>query len=221
MSANLTFDEHIRIITAKARQYTGIILRTFKSRKTEVMLPLLKSLVRSQVEYACPIWSPTDSANINKIEEIQRKFTSKFQRFRTYDQELGMTICNVPYEERLKALKLHSLQRRRERYLIIYMYKIKIGLLPNPGFEPEYRRCHKFTYKPRYDRKNGRFSFFCVGPRLYNSLPPELRELDDIPDENKTLLETFKDKLDRCLQTIPDNPGTQRNSLLNLDTRPW
>ena len=138
MSANLTFDEHIRVITAKARQYMGIILRTFKSRKTEVMLPLLKSLVRSQVEYACPIWSPTDSASIKKIEEIQRKFTSKFQRFRTYDEELGMTICNVTYEERLKALKLHSLQRRRERYLIMYMYKIKIGLVPNPGFEPDY-----------------------------------------------------------------------------------
>ena len=221
MSANLTFDEHIRVITAKARQYMGIILRTFKSRKTEVMLPLLKSLVRSQVEYACPIWSPTDSANIKKIEEIQRKFTSKFQRFRTYDEELGMTICNVTYEERLKALKLHSLQRRRERYLIMYMYKIKIGLVPNPGFEPDYRRCHKFTYKPRNDRKNGRFSFFCVGPRLYNSLPPELRELDDIPDENKTLVDTFKDKLDQYLQTIPDNPGTQSNSLLNLETRPW
>ena len=118
MSANLTFDEHIRMITTKARQYSGIILRSFKSRKTEVMLPLLKSLIRSQVEYACPIWSPTDSANINKLEDIQRKFTSKFQRFREYDEELGMTICKTSYAERLKALKLHSLQRRRERYII-------------------------------------------------------------------------------------------------------
>ena len=103
----------------------------------------------------------------------------------------------------------------------MYMYKIKIGLVPNPGFEPEYRRCHKFTYKPRNDRKNGRLSFFCVGPRLYNSLPPELRELDDVAEPNKTLVETFKGKLDQYLQTIPDNPGTQSNSLLNLETRPW
>ena len=50
-----------------------------------------------------------------------------------------MTLCNVSHPERLKALKLYSLQRRRERYIIIYMFKIKIGLVPNPDFEPEYR----------------------------------------------------------------------------------
>ena len=181
MSANLSFDEHIRIITAKARQVSGMILRSFKSRKTSVLLPLLKSLVRSKVEYACPIWNPTDSTNINRLENIQRQFTSKFQRFREYDTELDMTICNVSYGERLKQLKLYSLQRRRERYVIIYMHKIKLGLVPNPCFEFTYNRTNKFEFKPRTDRKNGRYSFFVMGPRLYNSLPAKLRELDDNP----------------------------------------
>ena len=194
-------------------------MRSFKSRKTEVMLPLLKSLIRSQVEYACPIWSPTDSASINRLEDIQRKFTSKFQRFREYDEDLGFTICKTSYEDRLKALKLHSLQRRRERYIIIYMFKIKIGLVPNPGFQPDYRRCQKFTWKPRNDRKNGRYTIFCVGPRLFNSLPPELRELDDTVDPEKSHVDAFKEELDKYLATIPDNPGTQANSLLNIETR--
>ena len=141
MSANLTFDEHIRVITAKARRVMGMVMRSFQSRKTEVMLPLLKNLIQCQVEYACPLWSPTYSANINKLENIQRHFTSKFQRFREYDEQLGMTICTVPYPERLKALKIYSLQRRRERYIIMYMFKIKLGLVPNPGFEPDYREC--------------------------------------------------------------------------------
>ena len=97
MSANLTFDEHIRQITSKARQIMGIVLRSFRSRKTEVMLPLLKSLIRCKVEYACPIWSPTDSDNIHLLEGIQRTFTSKFQRFRTYDEELGIHLqCTIP-----------------------------------------------------------------------------------------------------------------------------
>ena len=78
MSANLTFDEHINIITSKARQVIGMVLRSFKSRTTAVLLPILKGLIRSQVEYACPIWSPRDSGNINKLENIQRQFTSKF-----------------------------------------------------------------------------------------------------------------------------------------------
>ena len=134
------------------------------------MLPLLKSLVRSQVEYASPIWSPTKQNLINTLEKIQEDFTSKFQRFRDYDPELGMTICNTSYPERLRILKLDSLQRRRERYSIIYMEKIKLGLVPNPGIEFEYRRTDKFTFKPRFDRKNGRYNFYCVAPRLCNSI---------------------------------------------------
>ena len=216
MSANLTFHEHIQIITAKARQVMGMVLRSFKSRKTEIMLPLLKSLIRSQVEYACPIWSPADSANINLLENVQRKFTSKFQRFRTYDEELGMTVSNTSYPQRLNELKIYSLQRRRDRYTIIYMHKIKIGLVPNPGFDSEYRRCQKFTFKPRYDRKNGRFTFFCIGPKLYNSIPAELRELEDDIQPDASNVDSFKRKLDAYLQTLPDNPGTQANSLLNI-----
>ena len=38
---------------------------------------------------------------------------------------------DLSYNERLKALKLHSLQRRRERYCIIYVWKVLEGLVPN------------------------------------------------------------------------------------------
>ena len=37
----------------------------------------------------------------------------------------------MPYHERLKSLELYSLQRRRERYCIIYFWKIIEGLAPN------------------------------------------------------------------------------------------
>ena len=37
----------------------------------------------------------------------------------------------MPYHERLKCLGLYSLQRRRKRYCIIYIWKIIEGLAPN------------------------------------------------------------------------------------------
>ena len=37
----------------------------------------------------------------------------------------------MPYHERLKSLGLYCLQRRRERYCIIYIWKIIEGLAPN------------------------------------------------------------------------------------------
>ena len=40
-------------------------------------------------------------------------------------------MCFISYSKRLDVLKLYSLQRRRERYDIIYMWKIIEGLVPN------------------------------------------------------------------------------------------
>ena len=38
---------------------------------------------------------------------------------------------SLEYSEQLVSLKLYSLQRRRERYCIIYVWKIIEGLVPN------------------------------------------------------------------------------------------
>ena len=42
--------------------------------------------------------------------------------------------CVVDHWDRLKKLKLYNLQRRRERYMLCYMYKIHIGMVPDLGF---------------------------------------------------------------------------------------
>ena len=221
ISHNLKFDYHIKNIAAKGHKMAGWALRTFKTRNTTTMLTLLKSIVISQIEYCCPLWSPADSHNINLLENVQRNFTSKFAMFQTYDMTLQMPICSVSYPERLRRLKIYSLQRRRERYIIMYMYKIVINLVPNPGFKIDYTRT-KLVITPKQNLRAPawvqtlrRNSFFSVGPRLYNKLPQELRQLEDflVPEKKHTM--AFKRKLDEYLSTIPDAPGTQANSLLN------
>ena len=44
-------------------------------------------------------------------------------------------------------------------------------------------------------------SFFVKGPKLFNCVPQEIREF-----EGK--LNTFKQKLDKFLRTVPDQPGS-------------
>ena len=220
ISQNLKFDYHIKNIVAKGNKMAGWALRTFKTRNVLTMLTLLKSIVISQVEYCCPLWSPMDAYNINLLESVQRNFTSKISVFQTYDMTLKMPICTVSYPERLKRLKIYSLQRRRERYIIMYMYKIVIDMVPNPGFQIDYTR-NKIIITPK--QKLGakdwiqtirRNSFFSVGPRLYNSLPQYLRELEDIHTPEKKHTMSFKRRLDKYLVTIPDVPGPKENSLL-------
>ena len=100
---------------AEARQIAGWVLGAFRDRSTITMMTLFKSLVRSKIEYCCPLWNPAKITDIQSIENVQKEFTRKIAG-----------LSQLDYWERLKKLRLLSLQRRRERYT--YYYYIKIGL---------------------------------------------------------------------------------------------
>ena len=74
----------------------------------------------SRLEYASQLWSPYLLKHVYLIEKVQRAFTKHIS---------GM--CFLSYSKRLEVLKLYSLQRRRERYGIIYVWKTIEGLVPN------------------------------------------------------------------------------------------
>ena len=111
---------YIVLKSSAAAKKAGWILRTFISRDKATMMLLFKSLVRSIIEYCCPLWSPHLVCDIIQVESVQRSFTSKI---------CGLNSSN--YWERLKQLNLYSLQRRRERYMIILIWKIYYNLIPN------------------------------------------------------------------------------------------
>ena len=84
------------------------------------MLRLSKSLFIPILEYCSVLTAPCKQEDIIRLEGIQRHFTANIE---------GMEHLN--YEDSLKALDLYSLKRRRERYIIIYVWKILEGLVPN------------------------------------------------------------------------------------------
>ena len=100
-----------------------------------------------------------------------------------------------------------SLQRRRERYQVICVFKMLNGLMPNDiglTFSDQGRRGIRATVpslKKGATTKAQRMyddSFAVVGPRLWNCIPAETTR--------KTKLSTFKSSLGRYLKTIPDMP---------------
>ena len=219
---NMLFHQHITSTVAKGMRMSGWAMRTFRTRGTLAMKTILQSLIVSLMEFGCVIWSPIDSVHINLLESVQRKFTSRFACFQTYDEALQMPICTTPYPDRLKKLKIYSLERRRERYMICYVYKIVIGLVVNPGLTFSYDSRRKIRAEPKtasrlvanWIRKARNSSFLSKAPKLYNTIPSNLRELEDISNPSKKHVNSFKNKLDRHLASIPDIPGTRHNSLL-------
>lgn len=197
------------------------ILRTVKTRSAPHMKTLLKSLVRNQVEYCSILWSPRQQSEIDLIESVQREFTRRISHYQVYDDVLKMPRCSKSYEERLADLKIYSLERRRERMQILYLYKIILWAVPNPGFTWDYcPRTEQLTVKPKTSRKQGwihtvrNSSFAVVGPKLFNALPQEIRKLPDLTKTPKANIKAFKKLVDNFLSQIPDVPG-KANSILH------
>ncbi|XP_076044735.1 uncharacterized protein LOC143027344 [Oratosquilla oratoria] len=198
MSSDCNFKEHIALTAKFGRRMSGWLLRTFKTRAPEHLLPLWKTLVVSKMEYACQLWSPHRINEIQELEQVQRVFVRRIDR------------DSNNYWERLKNLQLYSLQRRRERYIIIYAWKILEGTVPNPS-PGDFRAQHH----PRFGRTCARKavsscsqriktiqaeSFFGAGPRLFNCLPRDIRDLKGVSTE------AFKRRLDKFLTSLPDEP---------------
>ena len=113
-SSDLNWSSHVSNLTSAAKKKAGWVLSAFIDRSPSTMLTLYKSLIRSRLEYGCPLWNGHSLTQIRDLEAVQRSFSNKI---------------NCPphvkdYWNRLEFLHLMSLQRRRERYVILFMWKI-------------------------------------------------------------------------------------------------
>jgi hypothetical protein len=217
IASDMSFKYHITTMVGKARRMANWALRVFNTRKTFPMKILLKTLIITILEYGSVVWSPNKSNLINLIESVQRYFTSRMEEFCTWDEELGMYTCTTRYWERLQILKIYSLERRRERFMIIFIYKIMIGAYPNPGIVDTYyeersgiRVKSKLNFRAPGWVKTARISsFFNIAPKLYNILPRYLRDPNYIVEPTKDNIDAFKKEVDNFLGRIPDQPYTQ------------
>ena len=212
-SADSTFNIHIANIVKNAKDKAAWALSVFKTRNKDEMMLLYKTYIRSQLEYCCPLWNPSGPGSLTAIkllEGVQRTFTAKIS-----------SLSHLNYWQRLKHLNLMSLQRRRERYIIIHMWKILTGKAPNDlqiSFYMSQRSAIRAVIPDiPLHRSNLTFfdkSFSVLGPKLWNLIP-----------RNCTIalhsLDKFKQLLDAFILGYPDLPPmngytcTNSNSLLD------
>ena len=196
ISDDLDWENHITRLCKGARRISAWILNVFYTRDRETMLTLFNSLVRPRLEYCCPIWDPSKIKLINLIEQIQRNFTFKITNMDNYD-----------YWTRLSKLGITSLQRRREKFTITLVWKIKNNLIPNDinlEFKINKRNSQIRAVVKPLPRVRGKLlssyenSFAIRAAKLFNKLPSKLMEISSLP--------LFKSRLEQYLSFYTDNP---------------
>ena len=118
VDSELKFHKQTAAAVKKANQVLGIIKKTIHT-KNEKTIPLLyMSLIRPHLEYANVVWGPKYKLDQQKIERVQRRATKLIEN-----------IKDLPYQDRLRALNMPSLQHRRLRGDMIETFKIITGVL--------------------------------------------------------------------------------------------
>ena len=71
---------------------------------------------------------------------------------------------------------------------------------------------------PSNIRKLRHSSFFYKGPQIYNLLPLELRQFEEIESPCQSHVDEYKKKLDKYLEVIPDQPDVPELNQLRQAT---
>ena len=77
----------------------GQLCQNIISKDKVTFTRLYKTYVRPHLEYAVQVWNPWNTADIEKLEKVQRQATKQIPGF-----------GKMEYEERLKLLGLTTLQ---------------------------------------------------------------------------------------------------------------
>ena len=171
IDCNLDFGNHIREIVGRANRMLGMIRVSFACLNKKMFLNLYTALIRPLLEYCVQVWSPHLRKYIKLIEGVQRRAT-----------RLVPELRNLSYENRLRHLKLTTLEERRWRGDMIETYKIitrKEKLNPNNFFQmvpdrdgPRARKRKIFKKRPQ---KRVRMNFFTQRvPNRWNGLSNEI-----------------------------------------------
>ncbi|KAI5755978.1 hypothetical protein M8J77_021154 [Diaphorina citri] len=165
--SNLKFDQHINNIVSKSNQILGFIQRNTKYfSNIDTMLLLYSAYIRSKLDYACNIWSPTTKNMIKKIENVQAKFV----RYLFYKENGFYPSYPEPisYKSLCDSLQLMSLENRRILFYLVFIYKTFNNLINVPDLR---RRLQQYEPAVNLRQRNIFFDIPLITSSLHKKTP--------------------------------------------------
>ena len=93
ISPSMKHHEQVHAAVTKASRMLGMLRSAFLSRSASVWLPLYKTYVRPQLEFAVDAWNPFTSTDIDRLECVQRKATRLVRNARGLDYPIRLAVA--------------------------------------------------------------------------------------------------------------------------------
>ena len=174
----LNWNHHIQNVTTKANKTLCYLRRNIRTKHKGIRQTAYQTLVRPQVEYASPVWSPHTDKNINKVEAVQRRAA----RWVTHDYSSYSSVTQM-----INTLGWRSLEQRRADARLIMFYKIVHGLveIPQPSYIHRQVRMTRTTHPYHFiqiqtSANYYKYSFFPLAIVQWNNLPTSAVLSDDL-----------------------------------------
>ena len=206
-SSKGNYEPQLDAVKKKVVQKVGQLLRTFKNRSMTFFQFIFKTYIRPIMDFGSPVWAPIRPTQIDELESVLNAFLRKIP-----------ALKGLHFWDRLQVMRIMSVQRRMERYIIMYAHQVLSGTVPNPGLSSKWTpKGRKIIIPPipkkcpASARKLRDQSFNFRAAVLFNSMPAFVRNF-----EGSNL--GFKNTLTEYLSLVPDHPRTIRTGYMPAPT---
>ena len=187
IDSKLTFDTHVNVLCRKANNKLRALARATPYMNIEKKKLLMNSFFNAQFNYCPLIWMLHSRSNNNKIKHL-------------HERCLRLTYCDKTssYEKLLEKDGSVSIHHRNIQSLAIEMYKVKNKIAPIitanifcPMPENHYNLRNQNDFEIPFVRTvyHGTESISCLGPKIWNIVPPEFKQNKSLNSFKKIIRE--------------------------------
>ena len=177
LDSKLNFNDHVKSICARASYQINALKRIAKFINTDSRLKIYKAFIRAHFSYCPVVLGFCGKQNAAKLEKLQ-------------ERALRFVYCDysTAYSELLCKANMLSLSMYRLRFMAIEVYKCVNDLNPtflNNVFRLKHvnhnLRDRNLLVQPTFNTFTfGYKSFSYYGAKLWNSLPPAIKDADNL-----------------------------------------
>ena len=178
--SDMSFSDQINSVSKSCHFHIRDIRRIRHLLPLSAATALANSLVSSKLDYCNSLYSGISQANLNKLQRIQNSLarvitnTSKYQHITPILKKLHWLPIKQRIDYKLCLLTYKTLTNQQPTYLY--------NSLSFPSHSVSTRSSDSLVLSIPYVRSSlGKRAFSVIGPRLWNSLPPDTRNSSSLP----------------------------------------